>query len=71
MPACYVSPELLALAEIEAEQFGGISPATRKLWENYFAAVVMHCPKTVTGQSDTNAELHSYAQRFDSQLGNP
>jgi hypothetical protein len=35
MPACYVSPELLALAEIEAEQFGGISPATRKLWENY------------------------------------
>ena len=32
---CYVSPELLAMIELEAESFGGVSQATRSLWENY------------------------------------
>jgi hypothetical protein len=35
MPSVYLSPELLALIEIESEAMGGVSPATRSLWENY------------------------------------
>jgi hypothetical protein len=38
LPVTYVSPELLAMIEIESEAMGGVSLATRALWEQHLRA---------------------------------
>jgi hypothetical protein len=74
MPACYVSPELLALVEIEAEQFGGVSQATRALWSNYLRSKGHTLPKDVDKAeqyqrrvAQLKAEIHPRQPRAESK----